>query len=334
MKIFISLILIFSLNLSAEEKTKIKDLEFIKEQNSEKIKISFEGNGLSEPVMSFRKNMVQLEFPNTLVWPKIEKKFTLGSKGFDASMMAYQFDQNLVRFRAFFPYDLEEKGNQFSLRKDQEAIYLTLPGNQVSENKIEGLDEKYLAKLLIEKGDVKVEPKPIEDKVKVSQSSIERKNSEFSLAPFIGKFAGFLIVVLLLFFGLVGLFKKTLQRKGKNGFLNGMNAVEVLSTTYIGPKKNLLLVKVYKQILLLGVSESGVNFLTEINEPTEFMKSGEEHLTGTNFDKNLNKAGTENKGFPLKADDEGMLEKSLEEKKKEKVMDQIKKKIQQLKPLQ
>lgn len=334
MKIFISLVLIFSLNLLAEERTRIKDLEFIKDSSSEKIKISFEGNNYSEPIMSFRKNMLQLEFSNTLVWPKIEKKFILGSKGFDASMMAYQFDQNLVRFRAFFPYDLEDKESKFTLVKEQDALYLQFPGARISENKVEELDEKYLAKLLIEKGDVKVAPAPIVDKVKVSHSAVERKNSDFSLAPFVGKFAGFLILVLLMFFALVALFKKTIQRRGKNGFLNSMNAVEVLSTTYIGPKKNLLLVKVYKQILLLGVSESGVNFLTEINEPTEFMKSGEEHLTGTNFDKNLNKAGVENKGFPLKADDEGLLERSFEEKKKEKIMDQIKKKIQNLKPLQ
>jgi len=112
-----------------------------------------------------------------------------------------------------------------------------------------------------------------------------------------------------------------------------MNTVEVLSTTYVGPKKNLVMVKVYKQILLLGVSENGVNFLTEIDKPIELLKGGEEHLTGNNFDKNLNKAGSQNMDFALKKDDEDIMERSFEEKKKEKVTDQIKKKIQQLKPL-
>jgi len=333
MKIFISLILIFTLNLQAEEKTKIKDLEFIKDSNSEKIKISFEGTNFSEPVMSFRKNMLQLEFPNTLVWPKIEKKFTLGAKSYDASMMAYQFDANLVRVRAFFPYDVELKGSKFTLVKEADALYLQFPGFKVAESKVEELDEKYLAKLLIEKGDAKVVAPPVEQKIKVVQPSFERRQSNFSLAPFVGKFAGFLILVLLMFFALVALFKKVMIKKGKNGFLNTMNAVEVLSTTYVGPKKNLVMVKVYKQILLLGVSESGVNFLTEIDNPIEFLKNGEEHITGNNFDKNLNNAGSLNKDFSLKKDDEDFMERSFEEKKKEKITDQIKKKIQQLKPL-
>ncbi len=329
MKILLALILSF--NLFAEDKVKIKDLEFQKDSLSEKVKILFEGKGNSEPILSFRKNMVQLEIPNALVWPKIEKKFTFGEQNKEFTMIAYQFDSNLVRFRAFFPYDVEENGNKFSLIKEQDSFYLEFPGKKVADKKMDELDEKYLAKLLIEKGDVK---KPlVEDKVKVVHSSIEHKGSEFSLAPFIGKFAGFLVVVLLLFFALVGIFKKTMQVKGKGGFLNGMSAVEVLSTTYIGPKKNLLLVKVYRQILLLGVSENGVNFLTEINEPTDFLKNGEEHVTGTNFDKNLMKASYEDKGFPLKKDNENELEKSLENKK-EKITDQIKRKIQQLKPLQ
>jgi flagellar biogenesis protein FliO len=333
MKIFIFLILIFSLNLQAEEKTKIKDLEYIKDSTSEKIKISFEGNNYPEPIMSFRKNMLQLEFPNTLVWPKIEKKFTLGEKSYDSTMMAYQFDANLVRFRAFFPYDVELKGSKFTLVKEADVLYLQFPGVPVTESKAQELDEKYLAKLLIEKGDAKVVAPPVEEKAKVVQTSFERKPSNFSLAPFIGKFAGFLILVLLMFFALVAVFKKTMIRKGKNGFLNTMNTVEVLSTTYVGPKKNLVMVKVYKQILLLGVSENGVNFLTEIDNPIEFLKNGEEHVTGNNFDKNLNSAGSQNKDFSLKKDDEDFLERSFEEKKKEKITDQIKKKIQQLKPL-
>jgi flagellar biosynthetic protein FliO len=332
MKIFILLILSFK--LLAEDKTQIKDLEFLKDPLSEKIKIHFNGKIYSEPILSFRKNMVQLEFPNALVWPKIEKKFTFGPDNQESTMMAYQFDPNLVRIRAFLPYNIEEKSDKFTLVRDQEAVYLEFPGKKVSEKKVDELDEKYLAKLLIEKGEVKTPPPPPQDKLKIVQSSLERKDSEFSLAPFIGKFAGFLVVVLLIFFALVHLFKRTIQGKGKSGFLNGMNAVEILSTTYIGPKKNLLLVKVYKQILLLGVSESGVNFLTEINEPTDFLKSGEEHLTGSNFDKNLAKADAVDKGFALKKNDEADLERSLEEKKKEKFTDQIKKKIQQLKPLQ
>lgn len=313
MKGFFLFFLVF--NLLAEDKLKILDLEFLKD--IKKIKILFAGKIASEPILSFRKNMVQVEIPNAQVWPKIEKTFSLLPQK-DITLTAYQFNETTVRFRAVFPDDIEQKADGFLLKKELDFFTLELP--VLDSRTTQDLDERYLAKMLIEKGEVVAPEKKVEKK---------ERREEFSFAPFIGKFAGFLIFVLLIFFSIVFIFKKIMQKKGRSGFLNGMNSVEVLSSTYVGPKKNILLVKVYKQVLLLGVSENGVNFLTEINSPIDLLKQGEENLTGTNFDKSLTKADMGERKFPLKED---VQEASLE--KKERITDQIKKKIQQLKPLQ
>ena len=46
--------------------------------------------------------MIQVELPNTIAWPKIEKfKNILGNK---LSLVAYQYDRDLVRVRLIFPY--------------------------------------------------------------------------------------------------------------------------------------------------------------------------------------------------------------------------------------
>jgi flagellar biogenesis protein FliO len=288
--------------------------------------------------MTFRNNMLQLEFPNSRVWPRIEKKFSLGPEPYDSTMMAYQFDSNLVRFRAFLPFNVEGRGNTFSLEMEADALYLKIPSLLKKENTDaeylgQELDEKLMAKLLIEKGTVPPPKKNVEDKVSNLQASVEKREEGYSLMPFIGKFAGFLAVVLFLFFVLVGLFKKGIQRGGIKGFLNSMNAVEILSTTYIAPKKNLLLVKVYKQILLLGVSDSGISFLTEIHTPVDFLRNSEEHLTGKNFDKSLDLA-QENEKSDSKEETGKKNEENLKESPKERVMDHIRNKIKQLKPLQ
>ena len=159
----------------------------------------------------------------------------------------------------------------------------------------------------------------------------------FPSQPYIGKFSAFLGVVLLMFFGVVILFKKGMAKKGKLGFLNKMKPVEVLSTTYLGPKKSLLLIKAHNQVLLLGSSETGINFLTEVENTTDLMKEGETHVLGKNFDTTLDKEEGKEKEFKLKNAEENSLDKLLgenKEEKKEKISDQIKKKIQNLKSLQ
>lgn len=99
-----------------------------------------------------------------------------------------------------------------------------------------------------------------------------------------GSFLGVLLVVLLL----AQMFKKiVLGGKGKLGFLNSTQVVEILNTTYIAPKRQLILVRVHDQVVLLSSAENGISFLTEINDLSTLLKKGEKEISGTNFDSNM-----------------------------------------------
>jgi len=63
-----------------------------------------------------------------------------------------------------------------------------------------------------------------------------------------------------LFFG----FKKYVL---KNTAFGGGKLVQVLSTNFLAPKKNIALVEVAGEILVLGVSEQNISLLTSIREP-------------------------------------------------------------------
>lgn len=129
--------------------------------------------------------------------------------------------------------------------------------------------------------------------------------SRFSVTGYIGKFVAFLSLMIAGFYGVLTLFKKGIIKKGKLGFLNSTKLVEVLSTTHIAPKRSLIMVKAHKQVFLISSSETGVQFLSEINDVNGLIKNGEEEVTGFNFDTNLNTANKSDKQFRLKEEVRG-----------------------------
>jgi flagellar biogenesis protein FliO len=73
-----------------------------------------------------------------------------------------------------------------------------------------------------------------------------------------------LSLVLGLIFLLFFVFKKYVL---KNTAFGGGKLVQVLSTNFLAPKKNIALVEVAGEILVLGVSEQNISLLTSIREP-------------------------------------------------------------------
>jgi flagellar biogenesis protein FliO len=222
-------------------------------------------------------------------------------------------------------------------------------------------DESYLEKLLKEKEAVIDIKKPQakgklpakNDSVSIIQAAQTKKKNEFSLSSYAGKFVGFLALVLLLFYGIVTLLKKGAFSKSKLGFLNSTKVIEVLNTTYIAPKRSLLLIRAHKQVFLVGSSEKGLHMISEVNDMSGLFKEGEKNLSGSNFDSSLGVANSEEKSFKLKdfLDNEGekenndgtdsvalrAIEKEMvaaKESHKVKFSDQIKSKLKDLKPLQ
>jgi flagellar biogenesis protein FliO len=203
-----------------------------------------------------------------------------------------------------------------------------------AENKeAEKLDENYLAGLVKEneklaaanhpeKNDDKaavgakanVDANTAQDGVKLTQSSVQKDatstqtatseggKSSFSVSTYIGKFVAFLSLMVLGFYGVLTLFKKGVIKKGKLGFLHSTKMVEVLSTTHVAPKRTLMMVKAHKQVFLVSNTEAGMQLISEIQDVAGIIKTGEQEVTGSNFDTNLYSANAGQKEFKLKED--------------------------------
>jgi flagellar biogenesis protein FliO len=181
--------------------------------------------------------------------------------------------------------------------------------------------------------------------VAIKNDSTKRSAESFSLAGHAAKFTGFLVVVLALFYGVVQLLKKGVFTKGKLGFLNNSNIVEVLSTTYVAPKRSLMIVRAHKQIFLLSNSESGISLVSEMKDTSGLLKEGEQIVTGTNFDVNLGLAQSDSDSDVSIKIKENILEstpatdnesgiKGSMAKDIVKFSDELKKKAKKLKPIE
>ncbi|MCF8058695.1 MAG: flagellar biosynthetic protein FliO [Bacteriovoracaceae bacterium] len=380
MKILVSLAFILTILSAQADKAKVLNVTFEDIGNEGRLIVQLDRELADFPELSVKNNFVQVAIPSSFVWPKIEKKFSV-IKSFDSKILAYQFDKEKVRVRAILPQNMENKADRVALVLKGKNIIVNFPKNKTVLNdagrspalapasrealakKDPGVyDESYLDKLLKEKDSREEVKKPqakIEsvlpvkkDTVTVTQAA-QSKNEGFSLSSYAGKFVGFLALVLLLFYGVVTLLKKGAFGKNKLGFLNSTKVIEVLNTTYIAPKRSLLLIRAHKQVFLVGSSEKGLHMISEVNDLNGLFKESEKQLSGSNFDSSLGKANDDNKSFKLKefldsgseeeinpTEDSAALraiEKEMaaaKESHKVKFSDQIKSKLKDLKPLQ
>lgn len=332
------------------------------------MKVNFSGKFVGTPELNVEAGHVQIVLKDAYVWPKIEKKFG------DTTVMAYQYDKNLTRVRAIINQNLVGREKEVNLKIHDNSIEVMFPNSsakvaaaattaQNTNTDKEQYDESYLDQLATEKvaSDKKAAttanpkmalfatnaPKAVtKDEVKVAQAAplTEGQSSKpaFSFAGYVGKFVAFLGVVLLLFYGVVQLMKKGVLGKGKLGFLNNTQLVQVLSTTHIAPKRSLLLVKAHNQVLLISQSEAGIQLISEIHDTTGILKQGEKEVSGTNFDTNLQKAeglADLDRKIKLKKvsteEEVNDLDQLLNSAPEDKVSfsDQLKKKVKGLKPL-
>ncbi|HAZ14063.1 MAG TPA: hypothetical protein DCY86_14850 [Bdellovibrionales bacterium] len=141
----------------------------------------------------------------------------------------------------------------------------------------------------------------IADSVKSFASGSERSASKFTLGKYILKFSAFLALVLLLFYGVVTLFKRGVMGKGRLGLLTTKEGVVVLSTTHLAPKKSLILVKAHTQVFLLANTDSGINLISELQNVPTLIKNGERETTGDNFDTTLSDSTKKEQNFKMKA---------------------------------
>ena len=384
MKIFLKILLfIFIAVGSLKAKVKITSIDYKRDGPVGIVTIFLNGKVFKVPDLMIKNKIIQVSIPNSFVWPKIEQKISV-NKSFDSTLMAYQYSKDLVRVRANLPYSIKGKESKVSILLNENKIKLYFPMldgviKKNKENRVErkkegtkkdynSYDESYLEKLLKDKENVlvknkkknivklkkdieKEEKNKIVDIVKTKISGI--KKNKFSISSYLLKFIAFFIVLIGGFYLFMNFFRKGFLRKGSLGFLTGSKMVEVLSTTYIGPKRNLLIVKVNKQVFLISQSEKGMDFLTEIKDTTAFFKEGEKMVNGSNFDTNLENENGKNREFKLKemtveleenktdnknlnkdSNTDYLIKETMVSKEKVSLSRHIKNKMKNLKPLQ
>lgn len=352
-KIILSLIMTFSQSLMAE--TKLNDVLFQNHKNNGSITLD-----LSEPLdnlpnIQVNKNAISITLPDTEMKSDLRSsRISFATKYSSDTILDYAVNGSSSVIKIKFPFNMEKKENKVKLKNQGRKLVLTFPRVRVPETakksqaetivkKNTKLDEKYLDDLLAsEKSKIAANDEVLknpsqsqivlgEDKINTINSSSSKKNSEFSFMKYAGKFVAFLGGVLLLFYLVVNVFKKGVINRGKMGFLNNTNLVEVLSTTYIAPKKSLMLIKAHKQVFLVSNTDQGMSFLSEVNDTNELFKTGEKEITGTNFDQDFDGIETESieERIVLKED----ITKSTAISEKKKFSDQLKNKVKGLRPL-
>ncbi len=250
-----------------------------------------------------------------------------------------------VQEKPLMPRRVENK----VLAKVEKAI----PKEKLNEDYLNSLMKEEKAKVAGRDTDF---PPPVgqdkKDEVKLKQAAIAKtvtpeaaptSSDSFSFAGYAAKFTVFLAMVLGLFYGIVQLLKKGVFNRGKLGFLNNSQMIQVLSTTYVAPKRSLMVVKAHNQIFLVSNSETGLQLVSEMTDTAGLIKAGEKIVTGSNFDVNLGTAeeSDEEIGLKLKEninestpvpEEKGIA--ALSAKDIVKFSDELKKKAKKLRPIE
>lgn len=365
---FVLGLIAFQTRASDASQMKIEDVVLKRTSDStSQLIIKLNGQLLENPELTIRDQMIQVAVPNSYVWPKVERKVTV-QKNNDTTVMAYQFEKDVVRVRALLPYSLTGKEDRVNvvMRGDHVELNFPSPAAPAKQAKAPApvaaptpkvlaetvteeakkadhsqYDESFLANLVKENDFEQTPTQVVEDQVQVSMAAQERAPEKFSVTNYIVKFVAFLGLVLVLFYAVMALMRKGVLKKGRLGFLNSTKVVEVLNTTHLAPKRSLILVRAHNQVFLVGSSEKGLELISEVKDTTGLLKEGEREISGSNFDSTLGQAQTYTKDFKLKEElnssaDEGLAGLLNEKPVKDsvKLSEQIKNKVKGLKALQ
>ena len=120
---FLALIF-FIYSFQGLSKVKISDLSFSEKGDKGELKIEFKGEIKNEPIIILKKNILQVTLPSSIVWPKIEKKVSLGGKKYNTTLLAYQYNKDDVRVRILFPKIHNMKTNQIDLSKKPNELLI------------------------------------------------------------------------------------------------------------------------------------------------------------------------------------------------------------------
>lgn len=376
---FLTLALLTLASISAQAGVKVTSLDLTTNESNGFVNIALEGRSGELPDVKVYGKTIEIILSDAEAFNAITKNVrgaqlsanVLNGKAIVKAILPYNINSNgvelgwknknievifprgkVARVETDRPVNPAKPAETKKIEKAKENTVLAKVENQVVKEK---LNEDYLNNLMKEetakkeekKDEINVQQaalaKPVETPAPAAAPAVTPKTDNFSFAGYAVKFTVFLAMVLGLFYGVVQLLKKGVFNKGKLGFLNNTQMIQVLSTTYIAPKRSLMVVKAHKQIFLVSNSESGIQFLSEMTDTSGLIKEGEKQVTGTNFDLNLGTAEitTTESAFKIKEninestpvpEEKGIA--SLSAKDIVKFSDELKKKAKKLKPIE
>lgn len=342
---------------------KVSTVSYESRGNESFVKIAVEGKSNELPEMNIKDQLLEITLGDA-------EDFKAINKTSDGINLTARSVKGKAIVWAKLPFKVKE--NEVNLGWKNNQIEVTFPTGKIVEVKKEAtpvkvaaaaivkpakesplkneLNEDYLNKLS-KKMEAPEEKKvaKVDDAVSVTQSSIAKNaevkapvNNGFSFAGYAAKFTVFLALVIGAFYAVVSIFKKGVFNRGKLGFLNNSQLIEVISTTYISPKRSLSVIRAHKQVFLVSNSEAGVSLISEITDTAGLIKVGEKELTGTNFDMKLEDVREEETEIKVKEDifastpveDNSAFEKFVTKKDIVKFSDELKKKAKKLKPIE
>lgn len=337
---------IFSFNAMSADR--IESIDYKSLSANHFFDVNYKGKNKPTANLEFKSNVIQLSLPNTIVWPKQEKRVRPEGANFDVSILAYQFTKDSVRFRVVFPDAYKVDQSKVSLKNTANGYRIIWKNDNAVTNTKAKYDESFLNQLLKETDNKKAETAKVEndtikvlekslkeDTIKTTQAAMKKDNS--SLNDYLMKFVMIILVLGVFFMIALQLVRKGVLKQGKLNFLRNTHQIEQISSTHLSPKRSLHLVKVAGQVFFIGATDSGISLLSEISSPGSVLKEAEKILTGDNFESSLTEMETnkteETSNVKLKEDITKSSEESLEEKKTE-FVNQLKQRVKNLKSLQ
>lgn len=362
MRLTIWALCLLTFSLSSMANITVNDFKVIPSKSTAKVRLYFSGLIQDYPELEFNENVITIKIPKAKIVKAQTKNIKLVSSEIDTKVSLLQKKLS-VALVTKLPFNVTSKKEKVFLTIKDKYIDLMIPKMKAQSRFLpktaktatksksitkEILNDSYLKDLENEViNESQKSEKEQESPIRASKRKpfVEKSNSDkssFSMLQYGGKFIAFLGLVLLLFYVVVTIMRKGFISKGKLGFLNKTDQVRVLSQTYLSPKKSFVLVQAHNQVFLVGNTESGLNLISEINEPVGLLKEGERIISGNNFDMDVTIANNKEEDELNVRLKENIAESNRssaassysEVREKVKFSDQIKARLKDLKQLQ
>lgn len=359
-----TLLFLMLLSSQALAAININSINFETGTSSGELKVGYTGTLGDYPDLKFSQNKLYLYIPESSIKENTTKKVTFAGKSPDTEVRLDSWKQGVSRVFVELPFNIEKVHQRVSVQIKDDFILVNLPKMPLDKSfwsekpASEKVDKEILGESFLNslEQELKENSKKAEKMAPADTKMVTKKNvsfedlrdqrnakkGNFNILEYGAKFAAFLGIVLLLFYGLVTMFKKGFIKRGKLGFLHKTDQVQVLSQTFIAPKKSLMLIKAHNQVFLVSNTDAGISLVSEISDSTGLIKEGERAVSGNNFDDSVMIANNDEsvqdriklKEDIAKSNVSSSLSDYLNVKEKVKFSDTIKNKVKSLKPLQ